>query len=164
MFKLFIFTGFKSIMKTGENKTFLVKSRVPAFILSFWKSFVWGITIILLSLLSGNKIEKISLINFQHSDKVIHFFMYFVFSYFLYEGFRHQYNEIIKIKNQIMIVLLISVIFGVVMEILQLTIATNRSAEILDFVSNLAGSVLAIVLFNKIQEVIQRLKVLVIKK
>lgn len=117
---------------------------------SFWLSILWGVIITLSSLLSADNVGKISVFKFQHADKFAHFGLYFIFSYFIMIGFKNIYiSDIIKFKKQaITYAILISIIFGGIMEFLQITLNTNRTGELLDFIANTAGSVIAVFSFN----------------
>ncbi len=142
-------------MENKNHKKNLKNIHFLNLIKSFWKPVLWGITIIILSLMSGKDVKKINIFNFEHADKIIHFIMYFVFSYFLFESFLKYFKTKIKTYRKIVYVLTISVLFGIIMEILQIMLIVNRSGEVLDFIANTIGSILALILFKYIQNLIK---------
>ncbi len=116
----------------------------------YWKALAWGIIILVLSSISGIKVQKLYSGDFQHMDKIIHFIMYFVFTFFLLDGIRNAKGRDFFHAREIFWALTISIFFGVFMEILQITFFVNRSGEILDFVANTLGSLTAALISGKI--------------
>ncbi|MBN2521565.1 MAG: VanZ family protein [Bacteroidales bacterium] len=142
-------------MENKNHKKNIKDTHFLTLIKSFWKPVLWGIAIIILSLMSGNDVKKISIFNFEHADKIVHFIMYFVFSFFLFESFMKYFKTKINPVRKIVYVITISVLFGIIMEILQIILVVNRSGEILDFIANTTGSVLALVSFKYIQNLLK---------
>ncbi len=132
-------------------------------IISFWPSFLWGIIILILSLISGEQAKKISFLKFEHADKLAHLGLYFIFSYLIMFGFKKFYlNEIFKHRKQaIFSALIISVIFGALMEFLQMYLKSNREAELYDFVANSIGTIIAIILFETLDKIFRKMLALV---
>lgn len=84
-------------------------------------------------------------ITIPYFDKIVHFLMYFVFSWlFLYENF---HSNIAKKKKPIKIYLItifLSLIIGGIIEIIQSDFTTYRSGNIFDWYFDMAGSITAI--------------------
>jgi len=118
-----------------------------------WKSIVWALIIILLSSIPGNQIPKIKLITIPHLDKLIHMFMYFVFTLLLISGNNALRRKRKLTAHAIIMAALISLPFGVLMEYLQQYIFTSRSAEVGDVAANIAGFLLATVTYRPINRI-----------
>ena len=106
------------------------------------------IVIVLLSLLPGQSIPKPSIINIPYIDKIVHFFMYFIFSLLIIYGYLKYTKGDLK-KKHIIISFAIIVFWGGLMEILQgvFQFSLGRNMNLLDFIANLTGSLVAILAF-----------------
>jgi VanZ family protein len=97
------------------------------------------------SLSPGEEAQKLNILDFPNSDKVIHGLMYFLltgsFIYFL----MHHFDSFTNWKVYLM-VLGGPVFYGLLMEVLQYVVTADRSAELLDFVANVIGTGLAFLL------------------
>lgn len=86
--------------------------------------------------------SDVPVINVPNLDKYIHAFFHFVFTFvwFLFFCKQLKFNYIFK---PLLIAFLFSVVFGIIIEILQGVLTTTRSAEVMDFLANLVGATLA---------------------
>lgn len=113
------------------------------FLKNHWKSIIWAAFILILCGIPGNQINKVKIIDIPHFDKIVHLSFYFTFTLLLIsENNPQKQNRKIAIKA-IFIAAIISMIYGVLIEILQKTLFTNRGAEIWDVVANAFGFILA---------------------
>ena len=96
------------------------------------------------SLGSGDTAEKFQLLRFEHSDKLMHVFMYFLLTLSLVYGMVKK-TGIFNYWKVYLVVIAIPIGYGVVMEILQFVLTSDRQAEIADFVANLTGTGLAFI-------------------
>ena len=104
-------------------------------------------TILILSLLPGDKLPTIDFTLFQ-IDKVVHFLLYFVLSILMYYSF-------FKIKNELLIKRLVTIVgtgilLGTVIEIIQGTSITNRAFDQFDILANSIGTILGFIIIEKI--------------
>jgi VanZ family protein len=84
-------------------------------------SVLVALVIMYLSLTNGKKFHNVS--PFEYFDKVVHFTMYFGFMLvILFENRKYLIRT-----NRILFVALIPLFYGILMEILQKTFASNRS-------------------------------------
>ena len=121
--------------------------RYPLSILTFC-------AIVYLSLFKPSDGMKLQL--FEGMDKVAHFCMYAGLSFIIwFEFFRvHEKRNSFK---AFLAMFLIPLIFSGVMEIMQMELTTYRSADILDFLFNVAGVVFAnVICFFVLRPVIDR--------
>jgi hypothetical protein len=98
-------------------------------------SILVALIIAYLSLSDADNYDKVLFFNFPGADKIIHFIMYFVFmSVIVFENRKN----IGKVKI-LLLITLIPLLFGALMEVLQMFLTTSRSGSVADLLSNLAG-------------------------
>lgn len=106
-------------------------------------SIIVALVILYLSLADSQSFDDVPFLNIPYFDKIAHFLMYFgLMSVILFE---HR-NAIIG-RAQLGLIALIPFIYGILMEILQLTVSANRSGNIFDVVANSAGIIIAALLW-----------------
>ncbi|MCF8236910.1 MAG: VanZ family protein [Saprospiraceae bacterium] len=103
--------------------------------LSIW---LWGGLITVLSLLPGKSLPVIDIWNWIGTDKLAHAFVYGCWS-FLWIRWVSQRRKTHPVRWTILGLLLMS-LYGVVLEILQSTIHTDRYFEVPDIVANIIGA------------------------
>jgi len=108
----------------------------------FWKPFVWLIIIAVLSLIPGNDLPN-SKFFIPHFDKIVHVGMYFFICIFLISPFEKS-----RFGKGYVAALLVSLFIGALLEVLQSTVAVNRSGNIADFIADFIGALLALALYR----------------
>ena len=104
---------------------------------TLWIAIAITISIAYLSLIKTNNFPKIAISNI---DKLYHIIAYFslTFSWMLVlKKSRYKYK-----------VLIVSLLYGIFIEVLQMTITVNRKGELFDFLANSLGVLLALLIFN----------------
>lgn len=94
-----------------------------------------ALVIVYLSLAGSLTFGQSGVINIPYIDKIGHFGLYFI----LMSVIILEHKDSFQNTRQLLLVALIPFFFGIVMELLQITVTTNRKGEILDAVSNSAG-------------------------
>ena len=108
----------------------------------FWKSFAWIVIVAVLSLLPGDDLpQEVAFI--PHFDKIVHVGMYFISCLFLIPPF-----EKLRIGKGYLAAFFSSLFLGALFEVLQSTIARNRSGNYDDFVADLTGAALALLFYR----------------
>nr|WP_255700820.1 VanZ family protein [Flavobacterium sp. AS60] len=79
------------------------------------------------------------------ADKYVHFTLHFVFTMLWGYHFWLKLNEIALPK--IVVIVIISLCYGILIEILQEKFTTTRHADAFDVLANFGGALLALVLF-----------------
>ncbi|MCK4662689.1 MAG: VanZ family protein [Bacteroidales bacterium] len=114
----------------------------------FWKSFIWAIIIFIICGIPSDNIEKVSFINIPYFDKFVHFILYFILTLLIISGFTRFFKiNIIKLKLSF-ISLIISIIYGIIIEILQKYLFIDRSFDLYDILANFSGAFLIFILAN----------------
>jgi len=102
----------------------------------------WTVIITFLSLVSFNEMPTI-MVSVKGKDKIVHFVFYFIFVC----GWFKALNK--KNSKNLIIVFFSAVIYGIIIEILQLLFTQTRGAELLDVLANSLGALSALILFKK---------------
>lgn len=112
----------------------------------------------ILTLTSLIKLGKISVGEFNPTDKFLHFVAYFglVVVWQAYFLFRDDLAN--KYKSILLKVLLSSLAFGMLIEVLQGTLTTYREPDWYDIVANSFGAGVAAILLFLLEKSLQRLK------
>ena len=115
----------------------MIKSVIK--IVNSYKLSMVAIALLLyLSFNNAHEYDNLTLFIFPHADKVIHFLMYFGVASALYIDFIW-----LNRKRATTIVLILTVLLAGVTEVGQQLLTDTRSGDILDFVCNIAGGVVA---------------------
>ena len=86
-------------------------------------------------------LEDVPKVNLTHIDKLFHFGTYAMLTFLWFAGFRYSLK---KEKTQaIFYATLFSILFGIVIEVLQHTLTTYRSMDVFDVIANTLGALLA---------------------
>ena len=109
----------------------------------------WLVLITSLSLFSLSGLDSVSnRFKIPHSDKIVHFIFYFfstiIGSYALRE---HKHHEI-SLKRAGKKMFLFSVLYGMIIEILQYSLTQNRHGDFLDFLANTIGAFCGLLMIN----------------
>lgn len=127
------------------NKPLLFLKRNLYF--KYMLSILWTIIVLYLSLgkMPDNQDVKI---NIPHLDKVVHFTMYFVYTFFLLLEIKNRS----KIKTFSIVIYAIS--FGILMEIIQHLLFPYRSGDIYDGIFNSLGAIFSLIAFPRLKRLI----------
>ncbi|HRZ99045.1 MAG TPA: VanZ family protein [Paludibacter sp.] len=123
--------------------------------ITYPKSILVTLLILFLSFSPPSNFEKLPDLNlFNHFDKFAHYLMYLVLTFMLI--FESRNDKITKLEpfTLALICIVFPVILGGVIEILQKYLFPPRSAELIDWLANIAGVLTAwflMILFQKIK-------------
>lgn len=112
----------------------------------FWKTITWGSIILVLSLISGNTVNKMSIFQIPNFDKILHASFYAVFALLLawdILGFKNKNSRFVISIITMMILL----VYGGIIELLQKYLSRTRNADFFDLLANFVGISIGIVLF-----------------
>lgn len=121
-------------------------------------TIIWATVILILCGVPGKDIPHISFLEFLSFDKWVHAGIFFVLVLLAIRGFRLQSKFLALKKYAAFIAVGSSVVYGGLLEILQGTIFTDRSADIYDFVANSFGCFVALLLYGKISKWFPKLR------
>ncbi len=109
-----------------------------------WAAILWTGLTFYASIMSSNSVKSFSSFHFKGIDKIAHFTLYFVFAILWWHALSYIYN-----KKVIWLVLVISIAFGIAMELLQLFFFLDRSFEVSDIIANIIGSFVGVSILNR---------------
>jgi VanZ family protein len=102
-----------------------------------------ALIIMYLSLANSQTFDKIPLVDVPDFDKVVHLVMYFsLMSVIILEN-----RKTIKSRVRLFLIGTIPLLYGILMEILQATLATSRSGSFYDTLADAAGVLLSILVW-----------------
>jgi VanZ family protein len=105
------------------------------FIKQYYKSLIIGLIILWLSLTGSKSMLPGRMLEIPYIDKLGHFAMYSFFSaVLLLDSCRWRIDKRFKY-----FILIIPLLFGALMEILQMALTTSRKAELTDMIANICG-------------------------
>ena|SRR5690606_14346058 len=94
-------------------------------------AITWTILIAILCLVSLKQLPSITTIKYK--DKIIHFLFYFVFVFLWYFALKNKNVKILKI-------VVFAIVYGIIIEVLQSVVTTNREADVFDALANSFGA------------------------
>ncbi len=104
-------------------------------------AFLWALVILWLCAIPGQDIPDWKLLSF---DKTGHAAIFFILTLLLFWGFFKQKKETFFHKQFLILSIVIAVIYGGSTELMQQYWFENRTADLLDFLANSIGSLLAL--------------------
>jgi len=114
----------------------------------FWPGSIWAVIILLLTGLPGDYFPQvISFWDWLSPDKIVHFFIYGVFTFLLLWGYRAQYNASKHRSKLVWLIFILGVLYSGITEVLQATVFIGRYGSVFDFLANTIGSIIGIIVF-----------------
>lgn len=122
----------------------------------YWKPAVWAVLILIASAISGEKIDRVKLIEIPYFDKFVHLFMYLVLVFLLLLAIREDKKRNNFSSKNLFWCFIITFLYSFLMEMLQRFVFVARSFEIPDLIANSIGILLGIVLIKRYPELFMR--------
>src|SRR4051812_43314826 len=102
------------------------------FFRSTWPAFVWAVIILILCGMPGDKLPELTFWQWLRPDKIVHLVLFGVQSFLLIRGFEKQNRYLFLAKNSVVAAIVISILFGILVEILQDTLFIHRTGDVRD--------------------------------
>ncbi len=99
---------------------------------------------IFIAFLSLMKVPHIIPYKITHIDKLQHLTAYFVLTL----SWLYAIKKVAVVLSRKYIIVISCVFYGILLEVLQMTLTTYRTADYLDMIANSVGVVLALLIFN----------------
>jgi VanZ family protein len=122
----------------------------------FWVALFWSVVILFFCLIKASQLPTV---NVLYLDKAIHVAFHFVFTVLWFLFFKKKLKTSNSFKP-LFISFLLSLFFGIGIELIQEFFTTTRSAEVIDELANLSGAILAviaIILLNKYNGIVDKI-------
>ena len=99
---------------------------------------VYSVALAAVSLIRLNNLPDVGV---SFGDKIFHFLAYCLLTYLWFNAFFYSFK--LKKKQAIFFAVIISVLFGILIEVLQDTMTVSRVLDIYDVIANTLGALLA---------------------
>jgi hypothetical protein len=113
-------------------------------------SLVWAFSMILIFGLSFESFPSMKIAGFLTLSGFAHIFVFCIFTFLLAVGIKKQYNVPVFRNNGEKISLIIGIVYGILLEYLQLIVFSARSFEWFDIMLNIIGAVTGMLIFHMI--------------
>lgn len=107
-----------------------------------WSALFWSGLIIFVCLINSSDIPQIAV---PYVDKVMHAGLHFVFTLLWFFYFKSKIGSLKNLKL-LLISLVLSIFFGIAIELMQKFFTVTRNADLFDVIANLFGASMAVVL------------------
>ena len=108
----------------------------------FWLATIWTALIAILCLESAHSLPSIGF-KIKGLDKIVHAVFHLVFTVLWFLYFK---SKGASFQKSIFCAVVLSVFYGIIIEICQQAFTTTRQADILDFLANTTGALLAAII------------------
>jgi len=121
---------------------------VRSLLLGWRGPLVWGLLILVLTLVPAPVVPSLGLLSRYHIDKVVHAFLFGVFFLFLYRAFHSSIGTARNERYAMILSISGAVLYGALTEVLQEVSGGGRSGDLLDFLADAVGVFLATALLH----------------
>jgi VanZ family protein len=119
-----------------------------------WRAILWIAIIAIACLMPSDNLSSMSFFSkIPYFDKMVHFFMYFIFSLFLMSGFSRQYGK--TSAKAYVFSFIIAFSLGVAIELIQEKV--GRSYDVYDMAANTLGIIVSLLLFNTVKWILRNI-------
>lgn len=106
-----------------------------------WPALVWAAVILILTGLPGDTFpEIIGFWDWLGPDKLVHVFMFSILSFLIFYSLRKQYRKSKHRYMYVLIILGVTLAYGLLTEVLQANVFIGRDGNIFDFIANSIGA------------------------
>jgi glycopeptide antibiotics resistance protein len=116
---------------------------------STWPAFVWAIIVLILCGVPGRIVPELTFLQWLKPDKVVHLVLFGVQSYLLMRGFEKQSTFPFLLRHAIVISVILSILFGITVEIMQDYVFIQRSGDVRDAIANAIGALFGWWIYRK---------------
>lgn len=110
-------------------------------------AILWGIVILVLCAFPGGNLPRVSFNFIIPLDKLVHTILFGVFCFLLILGNAKQYTFTVLRNYPILISVVISIFYGILIELLQEYVFTERSFEWMDVIADSSGSLIGTLIY-----------------
>jgi VanZ family protein len=116
-------------------------------------SIIVALIIMYLSLTNANTFDKVPEFDIPYIDKIVHFLMYFGLTSVMIL----EHHKTVKNFSSLLLLGLFPFLYGILMELLQSNITSDRSGDIFDAVSNTSGIFVSILIWLAVRPLFYRI-------
>lgn len=112
-------------------------------------TLAWAIFILIICGIPGDKIPEMTFWQWLKPDKIVHLLIFGLLCFLMIRSFLALNTGSFFYKNAKMLSLLLTIFYGVLVEILQATVFIHRSGDIRDAIANSIGAFVGLWIFGK---------------
>ncbi len=114
----------------------------------FGPAVAWAIVILILTGLPGNYFPEVKTFwDWLSPDKVVHLVIFGVQSFLIISGLRQQYLPKKRRYVSMLLVILVTSLYGLLTEVLQSTVFVRRDGNVFDFLADGLGAFLGVLAY-----------------
>jgi len=115
----------------------------------FWPAIIWALIVLILTGMPGSYIPEVSdFWDWLSPDKIVHVLIFATFGFLIFYGFREQYLKSKRRYVYVLAVLLVTLFYGMITEVLQRHVFIGRNGNVYDFLADAAGGFIGLLAFN----------------
>lgn len=115
---------------------------------SFLPALGWAIVVLIAISLPGSHIPVSGLLKLPYFDKLVHLVLFLVLAVLLAYGFYRQETHTTFHRYHMWLTLFFGIIYGMLTELLQYWLISERHGTVGDFAANAVGTVFGVMLFS----------------
>ncbi|MBL0138543.1 MAG: VanZ family protein [Bacteroidetes bacterium] len=112
-------------------------------------TLAWAIFILIICGIPGDKIPEMTFWQWLKPDKIVHLLIFGLLCFLMIRSFLALNTGSFFYKNAKMLSLLLTIFYGILIEILQATVFIHRSGDIRDAIANSIGAFVGLWVFGK---------------
>ncbi|HNP48642.1 MAG TPA: VanZ family protein [Bacteroidia bacterium] len=113
-------------------------------------TLVWAIFILIICGIPGDKIPELTFWQWLKPDKIVHLLIFGILCFLMIRSFKLQQSSSYLRNHAGILALLLSISYGILIEILQATVFIHRSGDVRDAIANSIGAFIGLWSFTKI--------------
>jgi VanZ family protein len=118
------------------------------FLRYLYPALLWALLILILCSIPGPDIPRLKFLDWLKPDKIVHFVLFGALCFLLVRGFAQQSSVAAFAAHPKMYAVVLSSVYGIVIEMLQTYIFTYRSGDVFDAIADSVGAFLGLWLYN----------------
>lgn len=103
---------------------------------------LWALFIMIICAIPGDKIPKLTFLEWLKPDKIVHLLVFSVLSIFIIRSLLDGQLSHLPIKKAGLMAVIISALYGALVEFLQYAVFINRSGDLRDAIANTIGAII----------------------
>ncbi len=112
-------------------------------------TLLWALFILTICAIPGNRLPKLSFLEWLKPDKIVHLLVFGVLCILLLRSFLDAHALNLSEKNAVILALGICIVYGALVEFLQYSVFINRSGDVRDAIANSIGAFLGWWVYNR---------------
>ena len=118
------------------------------FLRNMYPALLWALLILILCAIPGNDLSRLKFLDWMKPDKIVHLFLFGVLSVLLFKSFKREIDFTLLQSYPVISAVVISSMYGIVIELLQEFVFVYRSGEGYDVLADAAGAITGLWLYH----------------